>query len=31
MFLLVAAGLYATKGGRERAIARNLRAADLER
>ena len=31
MFLLVAAGLYATKGGRERAIAHNLRAADLER
>lgn len=29
MFLLVAAGLYATKGARERAVARNLRAADL--
>ncbi|KFI97406.1 MDR family MFS transporter [Bifidobacterium stellenboschense] len=30
MFLLVAAGLHATKGARERAITRNLRAADLE-
>ncbi|MBW3079956.1 MFS transporter [Bifidobacterium sp. 79T10] len=30
MFLFVAAGLYATKGARERAITRNLRAADLE-
>lgn len=29
MFLFVAAGLYATKGARERAVARNLRAADL--
>lgn len=29
MFLLVAVGLYATKGARERAVARNLRAADL--
>lgn len=29
MFLLVAAGLYLTKGARERAVARNLREADL--
>ncbi|WP_163146936.1 MDR family MFS transporter [Bifidobacterium ramosum] len=29
MFLLVAAGLYATKGARERAVTRNLREADL--